>query len=304
MTAHRDLKSIIRERQHKTGESYTTARAHVMRERARLLGVEPEGSEPTAATVPTEAVILKVNEQSARVLVLGEAREVTFRSGDVRAVVPGHVVTLVFERRWIWRGDAYASGKIENPRIDVAKLGLKPLPLEGGELDDIAAHSEPYRRPDPYAPLWKKLTAKPRPCFEFDGIAWGALPGLAGEANPTCDAAELLERGDRDPNGFSRHRPALHRRARSPRQHGLRTLAQTGDCPLRNWGQNRRTITACRIRRAPRLGSHSQPAVPQVPARLRPMSVAAGENRRGSGRLRTHSLVQSERQPRCTVLLA
>ena len=43
------------------------------------------------------------------------------------------------------------------------------------ELDDIAEYSEPYKRPDPYAPLWKRLTAKPRPSFEFDGIAWGAL---------------------------------------------------------------------------------------------------------------------------------
>jgi len=34
MTAHRDLKRIIRERQSKTGESYTAARVHVMRERA------------------------------------------------------------------------------------------------------------------------------------------------------------------------------------------------------------------------------------------------------------------------------
>jgi len=38
MTTHRDLKRIIRERQSKTGESYTAARSHVMRERATLLG--------------------------------------------------------------------------------------------------------------------------------------------------------------------------------------------------------------------------------------------------------------------------
>jgi hypothetical protein len=78
----------------------------------------------------------------------------------------------------MWRGDTYASGKIENARIDVAKLGREPLPLEGGDLDDIASSSEPYESPDPYASLWNELTAKPRPSFEFDGIAWGALPGL------------------------------------------------------------------------------------------------------------------------------
>lgn len=197
MTAHRDLKRIIRERQKKTGESYTAARAHVMRDRAALLGLADE--EPTAEKpVRAEAVVLKVNRQSARVRILGEKGQVTFRSGDTWNVVPGHLVTLIVERRWTWRGDAYASGKIENPRIDVAKLGLEPLPLEGGELDDIASYSEPYRRPDPYASLWRKLTAKPRPSFEFDDIAWGALPGLSPEENPTCDAAELVEMGDLD----------------------------------------------------------------------------------------------------------
>ena len=83
-------------------------------------------------------------------------------------------------------------------RIDIEKLALEPLPLEGGELEDVASYSDPYRRPDPYAPLWKKLTAKPRPSLEFDGIAWGAFPGADPEENPTCDAAELSEAGDHE----------------------------------------------------------------------------------------------------------
>jgi len=195
MTAHRDLKNIIRERQRKTGEAYTTARAHVLREQNRLLASDPDGSQ-APAPVRADAVILKLNGQSARVRVLGEANEVTFRSGDLWDVVPGHVATLVFDRRWTWKGAAYASGKLENPRIDIPKMGLEPLPLDGGELDDVAAHAEPYRRPDPYAPLWRKLTAKPRLSFEFDGIAWGALPGLDADASPTCDAAEMVQAGD------------------------------------------------------------------------------------------------------------
>jgi tetratricopeptide (TPR) repeat protein len=39
MTGHRDLKKRIRDRQAKTGESYTAARAHVTRERATQLGL-------------------------------------------------------------------------------------------------------------------------------------------------------------------------------------------------------------------------------------------------------------------------
>ncbi len=198
MTTHRDLKRMIRERQRKTGESYTTARTHVMRYRAALLA--PEADAPTTTEpVRVDAVVLKVNQQSARVRILGEEGQMTFRSDDVWGavpVVPGHLVTLVVERRWTWRGDAHASGRIENPRVDVAKLGLEPLTLDEGELEDVASYSEPYRRPDPYAPLWKKLTAKPRASFEFDGVAWGALPGLPADENPTCDAVELVEAGD------------------------------------------------------------------------------------------------------------
>jgi hypothetical protein len=195
MTAHKDLKRIIRERQKKTGESYTAARVRVMRDRAAILGTQSEVVAP-AEPVRIEAVVLKVNQQSARVRILGEDSQLTFRSTDVWRVVPGHLVTLVLGKRWTWRGDPYASGKIENARIDVAKIGLKPLPLEGGELEDVADYSEPYEPPEPYAPLWKEFTAKPRPSFEFDGIAWGDLPGLDEDENPTCDAAELAEIGD------------------------------------------------------------------------------------------------------------
>lgn len=193
MTIRRDLKNIVRERQKKTGESYTAARSHVMRERAALLGLDPS----PRGSVRADAVILKVNRSSARVRILGEEGQVTFRSGDAWDVVPGHLATLVVENRWTWRDDAYASGRIESPRIAVEKLGLEPLPLRGGELEDLRSAYEPFRRPDPYAPLWRKLTAKPRPVFVMDPIAWGAFPGRDVEENPTCDAAELAEAGDR-----------------------------------------------------------------------------------------------------------
>ncbi|MEX1368490.1 MAG: tetratricopeptide repeat protein [Nannocystaceae bacterium] len=196
MTAHRDLKSIIRARQSKTGESYTAARAHVMRERAALLGQSTES--PRSAPVErVDAVVLKVNQRSARVRVLGEDEPITFRSSDASSVVPGHLVTLIVDRRWNWR-DAYASGRIEDPRIDVERLGLVPLPLIGGELEDLRRGYEPFRRPEPYAPLWRELTAKRRASFEMDPIAWGLFPGMDPEDNPTCDASELAAAGDRE----------------------------------------------------------------------------------------------------------
>lgn len=189
MTQQKDLKRRIRERQAKTGESYSTARMHV-------LGEQMEVQAPTAS-VPTrhEAVVLKVNQQSARVRFFGEEGEVTFRSGDFYDVAPAQVVTLLVEKRWAWRGDSYASGKVESACIDIPRLELTPLPIEGGELEDIREYSEPARGSDPYSKLWRKLTAKPRPSYEFDGLAWGAFPDDDPEDNPTCDAAELREAG-------------------------------------------------------------------------------------------------------------
>src|SRR5438132_14435850 len=55
MTVKRDLKSIIRERQQKTGESYTAARSHVMRERAKLLGLGDDSQREIAKPMLVEA---------------------------------------------------------------------------------------------------------------------------------------------------------------------------------------------------------------------------------------------------------
>lgn len=194
MTTRKDLKHIIRDRQAKTGESYTAARAHVMRERETRLGLAPD-SPGGAAPSGTDAVVLKVGARSARMRVLGEPDQITFRSTDVSGVVPGQIVTLRFEKRWTWRENAYASGHIERPRIDVARLDLPPLPLHGGELMDLREIHEHFRSPDPYAPQWRQLTAKPRPSFEMDGVAWGAFPDSARDDNPASDAAVMIEVG-------------------------------------------------------------------------------------------------------------
>ena len=87
--------------------------------------------------VRVDAVVLKVNEQSARVRILGQEGQVTFLSGDVCDVQPGHLVTLVVERRWTWQGDRCASGGIENPPIDIAKLGLGWGPEDCGIFPDL-----------------------------------------------------------------------------------------------------------------------------------------------------------------------
>jgi hypothetical protein len=130
MTKQRDLKRLIRERQTKTGEAYTTARLQVLREVVRAPGVLGAAhSENSAAPAQrVEAVVLKVNEQSARVRVLGEGEQVTLRTSsfDAWRLVPGHIATVLLGKRWMWRGDPYASGGVEGARIEISKLGLDP----------------------------------------------------------------------------------------------------------------------------------------------------------------------------------
>ncbi len=195
MTANKDVKKLVRARQAKTGESYSTARMHVLGDRAEILAPS------TAMPARQEAIVLTVGRGSALVRVAGDERPVTLRSPEVSAMalVPGHIVTLAVDKRWTWRGEACASGRIERVRMDVPSLGLEPLPLEGGELEDLRDHSDAPETEDAYARLWKKLTAKPRPSYEFHEIAWGQLPGIDADAedNPTCQASEYVSMGMR-----------------------------------------------------------------------------------------------------------
>jgi hypothetical protein len=156
MTTQGDLKRIIRERQRKSGESYTDARAQVMRERATLLG---DSDEKAIAMQPSrlDAAVLKLNRQSAPSRLLGEVDEITLRSRDVWQIVAAHLAMLA----------------IGDPPIGIGKLGLSPLPLRDGGLMDLHSDEEPFAKGDPDARGWRKLTARPRPDFIMHPIAWG-----------------------------------------------------------------------------------------------------------------------------------
>lgn len=114
-------------------------------------------------------------------------------------LVPGHIIHASFRKRWTWSGHEYASGKVHEICVDVSRLGLEPLPLRDTGMEDLRESYEPHVDPDPYAPMWRALTAKPRRSFNMDPIAWGAFPDSKDpEENLTCDAAELTERGEWD----------------------------------------------------------------------------------------------------------
>jgi hypothetical protein len=190
MTTQKTLKQRVRARMAETGERYTQARD-------AMLGAEPTDSQ---AVTDVEAIVLKVNQRSARVRLIGEDREVTFRSGDTWKLVPGHVAELRIKRRWHYRDHDYASGAATSARIDIPALGLAPLPVEDWGLMDCATLFEAYEDPDPYAPMWRRLTAQPRPAIRFHPIAWKGRAAYERdelEDCPVSDAADLAEMGDK-----------------------------------------------------------------------------------------------------------
>lgn len=193
MTAKRDLKARIRARQEKTGESYTAARAHVLREQAALFATSPAAP---ASPDRLEAVVLKIGARNARLRLLGERSELTFRSRDFWRLIPGQIVTLHLTRRWTFGRDACASGRFVQARVDLAKLGLEPLPLVDRGILSGYPYSDPDAVPDTYAQLEEHFSPKPRHSYEFDGIAFGERPDAEGGENLTNTAAMYLQDGD------------------------------------------------------------------------------------------------------------
>lgn len=189
MTARRDLKTRIRQRQEKTGESYTAARVHVLRTRAELFALPID----TPRARHLDACVLAVTGDLVRVRRLDDRSECIVCPHNHPDLVPGHLVTLVVDRRWTSAGRAHASGQIEDPRIDAKKLGLEPLPLHDGELDDLREGREPFRGRDAYAKLWRRLTATPRPSFEMDPIAWCGSSPQEPDDDPVGDAIDLAD---------------------------------------------------------------------------------------------------------------
>ena len=167
MTTRKDFKNHVRTRQARTGESYSTARLHV------LHAGDSDHQRTISPNNRITAIVLKANQKSMRVRIPGEKDSITLRASNHKVwhTAPGQFIETSLTKRWIWSGDAYASGTIERAWTDVPALGLTPLPLIDQGYCDLNERYDPYLRPDPYAELWESASAVPRQVFEFDGIA-------------------------------------------------------------------------------------------------------------------------------------
>lgn len=188
MTEKKDLKNRVRARQAKTGESYTAARAHVLRAR------------PSAGGATRTCFVRKCNEKSLRVRFVDEDEDVTLRcsSYDAWRVAPGQFVSLRVTKRWTWRSDAYATGEIERHWTDIPALGLEPLKLREQGVWDLRPY-EPFVAPHPYAKMWEFFASTPRNSFEFESIAWTAGVEFDHRDSESCLVVEATEIRPSDP---------------------------------------------------------------------------------------------------------
>jgi hypothetical protein len=179
-------------RQAKTGESYSTARLHVLR------GKDPKHGDQGIAPKRITAIVLSCSEQSIRLKQLNGTDVISLRTGGVVAysVAPAQFVDVALTKQWTWSGTAYSVGRIERVWTDVPALGLAPLPLEDQGEHDLNQIHEPFELTDPYGEMWHRFASMPRRAFEFSGIAWGAGVGVEPTDDGACLVADAAEMSD------------------------------------------------------------------------------------------------------------
>jgi hypothetical protein len=144
-----------------------------------------------------ELAVLAVRDKALDCRVLGEedGREVVFRA-VVKGVVPGEIVRVVPEKRWVYGGQESIEGEVKEARIEVGALGLEPLKLrpEGTwnpkEMD--------WGEEGPSIEEWTKMlpvnARGKRPQYEMEQVVPGA--NFAEEIDPIMEANELKDCGD------------------------------------------------------------------------------------------------------------
>lgn len=213
MTANKSLKRIIRNRMQLTDMSYSAARAQVLRGRDEIIAAGLAPSTPLFSlprlTMPNsfpddlvtkpgalDVVVLKLNQQSARVRVLSTGEQITLRSSEVCEYVPGQIVTVNVTKRWVHRGNAYASGEVGNGRIDIPALGLPLLRLEEWDVGHWRYEDDENEEvPLDIRALWRQVSAKPRPYIVMEQVVPGIHDLNDDLYHPIHEAIDVYESG-------------------------------------------------------------------------------------------------------------
>lgn len=153
-----------------------------------------------------EAAVLKVTQTAVRVRLIGEDEPVTIRALVYDGIVPGEIATVDIAKRWRFSRHDYASGRITAVRLDVARLGLVPLPLhdQGAwlptpiEPDEIFGVSAAVHATLPRTALPECEMEQIIPGEDPDDPDWGTDPAILSSdlanAGDMDEAAEVLAR--------------------------------------------------------------------------------------------------------------
>ena len=173
----------------------------------RWLGMEPTKKTKTDTVKGAERIgglgevielaVLAVRDNALDCRVLGEedGREVVVRAA-VKGMVPGEIVRVVAEKRWVYGGQESIEGEIKGARIEVGALGLKPLELKREGTWDPKEMD--WGEEGPSIEEWTKMlpvnARGKRPQYEMEQVVPGA--NFAEEIDPIMEANELKEIGD------------------------------------------------------------------------------------------------------------
>jgi len=150
-----------------------------------------------------EVVVLSIKQRAARCRLLNSSHVLTLRAGGLWTIAPGQILSVRAGRYWRYGGHPYLSGEIESACIDVRRLGLVPLRLEGqGEWDP----NEEYWGEGPIE-TWAEaiVAAGPRPMYEMEQVLPGAAPD-DWDNDPITESNDRKDAGD-----FAGARQILHR---------------------------------------------------------------------------------------------
>ena len=144
-----------------------------------------------------ELAVLAVRDKALDCRVLGEVdgREVVVRAVG-KGVVPGEIVQVDPERRWMYAGQESIEGEIKGARIEAGVLGLKPLELKREGTWDPKEMD--WGEEGPTVEEWTKMlpvnARGKRPQYEMEQVVPGS--NFAEEIDPIMEANKLKEIGD------------------------------------------------------------------------------------------------------------
>lgn len=143
-----------------------------------------------------ELAVLAVGAREMNCRVLEDRLEVGVRTEGMKGIVPGEIVKVVPEKRWVYGGQENLAGKVTVSRIDARALGLEPLKLRSeGKWDPREMDwGEEGLSVEEWTKMLPVNARGKRARYEMEQVVPGA--DFAEEVDPIMEANELKDAGE------------------------------------------------------------------------------------------------------------